>query len=94
MNQSADLKQIQEALTQLANESEIDGIDYTVLNTRKDESGATVLAGDKFGLLRVAAHLVALARKSPGAHVHFDEHSELEECEVPLVLSRVPERDR
>lgn len=92
MNGSTEIERIRDALVRMADDAEVDGVDYSVLSTSLDDSGATVLFGDKYGLLRVAAHLVALAAQSPGGHVHLDEHSELEQCEVPLIISRVAER--
>lgn len=93
-SESEELDRVQALLQDLAGRAEVDGIDYTVLSTRRDESGATILVADRFGLLRVAAHLVALARKQPGAHVHFDESSELEQCDVALTFLLVESRQR
>jgi len=81
-----ELARIQDSLMVLVRKGTVGGIDHTYLATSRDPDGGVVLEGNKLGLLRLSAHLVALARGSAGEHLHFDQYSELSECACPVTV--------
>jgi len=88
MANAADLSRIQAELLGIASAARVDQIDYTYLGTRREDE-ALVVEGNVHGLLRLAAHLVALAQQKPGSHLHLDDASELTECGQPIILMHV-----
>ena len=60
------------------------------LETRIAAGGVPELLGNREGLLVLISHLVGLYRSpSDKAHMHYDEASNLDHCEVELILGRV-----
>lgn len=53
--------------------------------------GGTMLSGNREGLIYFASILLSLASEaSPGQHFHYDAHTVLTECEVPMILQYLP----
>jgi hypothetical protein len=84
-----DLEFLVARLTTLVERYDAQLPDGSYLATRKSASGELRLEGDAIGLLRLARHALALARGTPGAHQHLDEHSELQRSDFALVLRLV-----
>ena len=51
-------------------------------------SGAAVLSANREGLLSLAKQLAVLADGQPGDHIHYDEHTSLEEGSAELIIER------
>ena len=50
--------------------------------------GIAVISANKEGLLSLADQLTALAKESPGSHIHYDEHNSLEEGSAEMIIER------
>lgn len=79
---------ILDALKAELGECERDGVSYVYLATEDGGHDDVVLAGNRCGLLYLAAKLVALAEQ-PGNHLHLDQASELERCWKALIVSHL-----
>ena len=55
---------------------------------KTDGKGVTVSA-NRAGLLSLAAHLNALAREAPGAHIHLDDYNALEDGSAELIIEKL-----
>jgi hypothetical protein len=53
------------------------------------DSGAAVISANREGLLSLAEQLAALADGQPGDHIHYDEHTSLEEGSAELIIERI-----
>ena len=53
------------------------------------DSGATVISANREGLLSLAEQLAALADGQQGDHIHYDEHTSLEEGSAELIIERI-----
>ena len=53
------------------------------------DSGAAVISANREGLLSLAEQLAALADGQPGDHIHYDEHTSLEESTAELIIERI-----
>lgn len=53
------------------------------------DSGGAVISANREGLLSLAKHLTALADGQPGDHIHYDEHTSLEEGSAELIVERI-----
>ena len=53
------------------------------------DNGAAVISANKEGLLSLARQLAALADGQPGDHIHYDEHTSLEEGSAELIIERI-----
>ena len=53
------------------------------------DSGAAVISANREGLLSLAEQLAALADGQPGDHIHYDEHTSLEEGSSELIIERI-----
>lgn len=53
------------------------------------DSGAAVISANREGLLSLAEQLSALADGQPGDHIHYDEHTSLEEGSAELIIERI-----
>ena len=53
------------------------------------DSGGAVISANREGLLSLAKHLTALADGQPGDHIHYDEHTSLEEGSAELIIERI-----
>lgn len=53
------------------------------------DSGAAVISANRGGLLSLAEQLAALADGQPGDHIHYDEHTSLEEGSAELIIERI-----
>ncbi len=53
------------------------------------DSGAAVISANREGLLSLAEQLAALALSQPGDHIHYDEHTSLEEGSTELIIERI-----
>ena len=53
------------------------------------DSGAAVISANREGLLSLAEQLTALADGQPGDHIHYDEHTSLEEGSAELIVERI-----
>ena len=52
------------------------------------DNGAAVLSANREGLLSLAKQLAVLADGQPGDHIHYDEHTSLEEGSAELIIER------
>ena len=52
-------------------------------------SGGAVISANRAGLLSLAKQLAALADGQPGDHIHYDEHTSLEEGSAELIVERI-----
>ena len=52
------------------------------------DNGAAVLSANREGLLSLAKQLEAMAEGQPGDHIHYDEHTSLEEGSAELIIER------
>ena len=53
------------------------------------DNGAAVISANKEGLLSLARQLESLADGQPGDHIHYDEHTSLEEGSAELIIERI-----
>ncbi len=53
------------------------------------EKGAAVISANREGLLSLAAQLSALARETPGTHIHYDALNSLEDGSDELIVERI-----
>ena len=53
------------------------------------DNGAAVISANKEGLLSLARQLESLADGQPGDHIHYDEHTSLEEGSAELIVERI-----
>ena len=53
------------------------------------DSGMAVISANREGLLSLAEQLAALADGQPGDHIHYDEHTSLEEGSAELIIERI-----
>lgn len=53
------------------------------------KDGEARIAANAEGLRSLANHLLALAEKRPGTHLHLDRYNSLEEDSAPLLLERI-----
>ena len=53
------------------------------------DSGAAVISVNREGLLSLAEQLAAFADGQPGDHIHYDEHTSLEEGSAELIIERI-----
>ncbi len=53
------------------------------------DSGGAVISANREGLLSLAKQLAALADGQPGDHIHYDEHTSLEEGSAELIIERM-----
>ena len=53
------------------------------------DSGAAVISANREGLLSLAEQLAALVDGQPGDHIHYDEHTSLEEGSAELIIERI-----
>ncbi len=63
----------------------VDGLEIRVTV----ESGGAVISANREGLLSLAKQLAALADGQPGDHIHYDEHTSLEEGSAELIVERI-----
>ena len=52
------------------------------------DNGGAVISANREGLLSLAKQLAALADGQPGDHIHYDEHTSLEEGSTELIIER------
>lgn len=81
-------KEIERALEALAKVSKRDSAGHrtSFLATIRTEH-EFVVSGNAQGLVKLAEQILSLAKKEAiGSHIHFDEYSNLDACEWPLVL--------
>ena len=52
----------------------------------KVDSGTVIISANKEGMLSLAAQLTALAKASPGSHIHYDEFNSLEEGSAEMII--------
>ena len=59
--------------------------------TVKIDGGTTILSANRDGLVPVARHLLTLAQAEvpPGAHMHLDESTGLEDGSSELILEKI-----
>ncbi len=50
------------------------------------DNGEVMISANKEGLLSLARQLTALAKETPGSHIHYDEHNSLEEGSADLII--------
>lgn len=53
------------------------------------ENGAAVISANREGLFSLAEQLAALADGQPGDHIHYNEHTSLEEGSAELIIERI-----
>ena len=53
------------------------------------DNGGAVISANREGLLSLAKQLAALADGQPGDHIHYDEHTSLEEGSAELIVERI-----
>ena len=53
------------------------------------DNGTAVISANREGLLSLAKQLAALADGQPGDHIHYDEHTSLEEGSAELIIERI-----
>ena len=56
------------------------------------ENGEAVISANKEGLISLAKHLTALAEKTPGSHIHYDQCNSLEDGSIELIIVRTGDR--
>ena len=54
----------------------------------KIDNGKAVIGANREGMLSLAAQLTALAEAAPGSHIHYDEHSSLEDGSAEMIIER------
>lgn len=53
------------------------------------DSGTAVISANREGLLSLAEQLAALADGQPGDHIHYDDHTSLEEGSAELIVEKI-----
>ena len=53
------------------------------------DNGTAVISANEAGLLSLAAQLGALAKESPGSHIHYDEYNSLEEGSAEMIICNI-----
>ena len=57
------------------------------LSVKIDENGDLIVVGNSEGLIYLATSIISLVqRQIPGSHLHFDQHSVLDECDMPMII--------
>jgi hypothetical protein len=67
-----------------------DGVTDQYIAITRGQRDELVLKPNRCGLIYLAWQLVEIADREPGAHVHLDEASALDACEMPLVIAHRP----
>ena len=66
---------------------DIKWVDGFVIKVSFDGCSATISA-NREGLLSLAEQFIALAKKKPGSHIHYDEYNSLEESSDELIIEK------
>ena len=67
---------------------EVKWVDGFEIRVTADNGGA-VISANREGLLSLAKLLESLADGQPGDHIHYDEHTSLEEGSSELIIERI-----
>ena len=78
-----DLKELIEALSATAETDAALTAQYVEVRRNEHE---VILGGNRQGLTWLALQCLKLAEGQRGSHIHVDEHSNAEVCDVPLVI--------
>ncbi len=52
------------------------------------DNGAAVITANREGLLSLATQLAMMATEAPGTHIHYDDHTSLEEGSAELIIEK------
>lgn len=90
------MTRLSEAIKAVSEAADAESVEFSssqYVEVRRNEH-EVILGGNQNGLIWLALHCLKLAERGQrGSHIHLDEHSGADVCDVPLVIRHwTPER--